>query len=112
MSVEQEISQCLQEAFKPSHFELENESYMHNVPEGSESHFKAVIVSEDFTGKRLVQRHQMVYGTMGELMKRIHALALHTFTEAEWKELGEAAASPLCRGGEKGRGDDKDRDGE
>lgn len=101
MSVEQEISEKLQSAFKPSHFELVNESFMHNVPKGSESHFKAVIVSEAFAEKRLVQRHQMVYAAMGELMKRIHALALHTFTENEWHDLGEAAASPKCRGGEK-----------
>ena len=101
MTVEQEISQCLQSAFEPTHFELVNESYMHNVPKGSESHFKAVIVSKSFSGKRLVQRHQMVYGAMGDLMKRIHALALHTFTAEEWQDLGEAAASPKCRGGEK-----------
>lgn len=101
MSVEQQIASCLKEAFKPVHFELVNESFMHNVPEGSESHFKTVIVSDVFEGKRLVQRHQMVYGAMGELMKSIHALALHTFTQEEWAQKGEAAASPKCRGGEK-----------
>ena len=100
MKKEKLISDLLQQAFEPSHFDLVNESFMHNVPEGSESHFKAVIVSDHFSGKRLVQRHQSVYAAMGNMMKEIHALALHTFTAEEWKEKGEAEASPKCRGGE------------
>jgi len=100
MSQQEKIEKLLKEAFEPKHFELVNESYMHNVPKGSESHFKAVIVSEHFAGKRLVQRHQSVYSAMGELMKEIHALALHTFTEAEWAERGHLPTSPKCRGGE------------
>jgi BolA protein len=100
MTKQAQISQILEEAFVPSHFELVNESFMHNVPEGSESHFKAVIVSNYFNGKGLVQRHQAVYGAMGGMMKEIHALALHTFTETEWVEKGEAEDSPKCRGGE------------
>lgn len=100
MLVQNQIDTCLKAAFTPEHLELLNESHMHNVPEGSESHFKAVIVSEDFEGKRLVQRHQQVYAAMGDLMKQIHALALHTFTPTEWAERGEAADSPKCRGGE------------
>lgn len=98
---ESQIRELLMQAFEPSHFELVNESFMHNVPAGSESHFKAVIVSESFESKRLVQRHQLVYKAMGNMMKEIHALALHTFTEAEWAEKGQAEDSPLCRGGER-----------
>ncbi len=100
MKQQKKIDQILNTAFKPLHFELVNESFMHNVPEGSESHFKAVIISEAFSGKRLVQRHQLVYQAMGDVMKEIHALALHTFTPDEWQEKGEAEASPKCRGGE------------
>lgn len=96
----QKISERLNNSFQPSHFELVNESFMHSVPKGSESHFKAVIVSEAFAGKRLVQRHQLVYAAMGEVMKEIHALALHTFTEEEWKGKGKAEDSPKCKGGE------------
>ena len=98
----QKISDLLNKAFQPSHFELVNESFRHNVPKSSESHFKAVIVSEAFEGKRLVQRHQLVYAAMGEVMKEIHALALHTFTAKEWQETGKAEDSPKCKGGEKG----------
>ena len=99
MIIQNKISQLLNEAFSPEHLELLNESYMHGVPEGSESHFKAVIISDVFVDKRLVQRHQLVYQAMGDVMQEIHALALHTFTLDEWKTRGEAEASPKCLGG-------------
>ncbi len=42
-------------------------------------HFEAVVVSDDFAGKSTLQRHRMVYATLGELMGReIHALGLRT----------------------------------
>ena len=37
---------------------------MHNVPPGSESHFKVTLVSDKFDGLRLVKRHQEVYGLL------------------------------------------------
>ena len=84
-TTQQALHQALQ-ALQPSHLELINESYMHSVPPGSESHFKAVIVSEDFAGLNAVKRHQAVYRALGELMQRIHALALHTYTAEEWQQ--------------------------
>ncbi|MDE2197074.1 MAG: BolA/IbaG family iron-sulfur metabolism protein [Gammaproteobacteria bacterium] len=51
------------------------------------THFEAVIVSPEFTGKRLLARHQMVYATLGERMGReIHALSLRTLTPQEWRD--------------------------
>ena len=42
-------------------------------------HFEAVVVSDAFAGKSTLQRHRMVYATLGELMGReIHALGLRT----------------------------------
>lgn len=47
-------------------------------------HFEAIVVSEDFVGKRLLQRHQLVYATLGEKMgHEIHALRLKTLTPDE-----------------------------
>ncbi len=83
----------------PHHLELTNESHMHNVPPGSESHFKLVIASEQFDGLNAVKRHQKVYAALGELMQQIHALALHTYTPAEWALTGNAPNSPNCLGG-------------
>jgi len=42
-------------------------------------HFEARVISPSFAGKSTLQRHRMVYATLGELMGgEIHALALHT----------------------------------
>jgi len=48
-------------------------------------HFEAVVISAAFAGKRSVQRHQMVYGTLGKAVgNEIHALALQAFTPEEF----------------------------
>ena len=54
--------------------------------EGDGRHWYAVIVSAEFEGKRLIQRHQRVYATLGDKMARdeVHALSMKTFTPAEW----------------------------
>ncbi len=66
------------------HLGVINESHMRNVPDGSESHFKVVIVSPEFEGKMLVARHRHVNGMLKEaLSDQIHALALHTMTRQE-----------------------------
>ncbi len=50
------------------------------------THYSGVIVSEAFAGKRTLQRHQLVYATLGKLMGReIHALTMQTHTPAEWQ---------------------------
>jgi len=45
-------------------------------------HFEAVVVSPEFTGKTLVQQHQLVYRALGANMRDgvIHALSLKTLT--------------------------------
>jgi acid stress-induced BolA-like protein IbaG/YrbA len=57
----------------------------HLEVEGDGQHFFATIVSEEFEGLRLVQRHQKVYAALGERMKaEIHALSFKTWTPAEF----------------------------
>ncbi len=59
----------------------------HLSVEGDGAHFQAVIVCEAFTGKSRVQRHQIVYGALGERMREeIHALSMQTLTPAEWSQ--------------------------
>jgi acid stress-induced BolA-like protein IbaG/YrbA len=56
----------------------------HLEVEGDGQHFYATIVSPAFAGKRLVQRHQLVYAALGERMKaEIHALSFKTLTPEE-----------------------------
>lgn len=57
----------------------------HLVVEGDGSHFYATIVSDAFAGKRLIQRHQLVYAALGERMREeIHALSMKTLTPEEF----------------------------
>lgn len=61
----------------------------HLEVEGDGQHFSAVIVSDAFAGKRLIQRHQLVYAALGERMKaEIHALSMKTLTPEEYKNNG------------------------
>jgi acid stress-induced BolA-like protein IbaG/YrbA len=55
---------------------------------GDGNHFEAVVVTEDFAGKRLVERHQLVYGTLkGAMADRIHALSIKAYTPDEWERM-------------------------
>ena len=52
---------------------------------GEGDHFEAIVVSQQFEGRSMVQQHQLVYATLGDRMGGdIHALALHTYTPDEW----------------------------
>lgn len=97
MSMQQQIEAKLAAALSPSHLEVINESYMHRVAPGSESHFKVIVVSQAFEGQRLLGRHRQVNGVLAdELAGTIHALALHTYTEAEWQQREQAPTTPSC----------------
>lgn len=94
------IEEKLKAAFSPDVLELHNESHMHNVPEGSESHFKAIIVSDLFAGLRPVQRQQKVFEVLAdELAAGVHALSMQTLTVVEWKASPIKLSSPACMGG-------------
>ena len=103
MIVQTEIEKKLAADFNPLHLDVINESNNHNVPEGSESHFKVVVVSPAFAGKNLLARHRLINATLAkELNGIIHALAIHTYTEEEWNEESNGTPmSPPCLGGGK-----------
>lgn len=102
MTIEDDIRTKLQTALQPQHLEVINESNNHNVPPGSESHFKLVVVTDEFKGKQLVARHRIINKLLAsELAGPVHALALHTLTPEEWAATGSAPASPPCMGGSK-----------
>ncbi|KII80361.1 BolA family protein [Vibrio renipiscarius] len=94
------INTKVHQQLAPQHLDVINESYMHNVAPGSESHFKVIVVSDQFDGLRLIARHRIINQILAdELANHIHALAIHTYTPAEWSELQTAPDSPLCMGG-------------
>jgi len=98
------IEEKLLTAFSPLYLDVINESHKHNVPQGSESHFKVIIVTNNFEEQRLIKRHRAVNKVLAEeLAEKIHALALHTYTEKEWKDYyaDNTPLSPKCLGGGK-----------
>ena len=103
MIVQNEIEQLLTEHFQPTHLRVDNESHQHSVPANSETHFKVELVTEQFATLRKVARHQAVYRVLAEqLAGPVHALALHTYSPAEWQATEEMSpASPQCLGGSK-----------
>lgn len=103
MSIAQQIEQLVKAGIHCDEFYLENESHMHGGS-ATESHYKVIAVSDDFVGKRAVQRHQSVYKIVAELMNNpIHALALHLFSVEEWEvKADKQLLSPQCLGGSKG----------
>ncbi|MFC6672543.1 BolA family protein [Marinobacterium aestuariivivens] len=102
MSVQATIERKLQQGLSIAHLEIDNESHMHSGP-ATDSHFRLVLVSDDFAGKRLVQRHQLIYGLLADEMQNpIHALAMHLYTPDEWQQKNaQAPQSPQCMGGSK-----------
>ncbi len=53
---------------------------------GGGDHFEALVVSEAFEGKGLVERHQLVYNALGDAMRaQVHALTLKTLTPAQYQ---------------------------
>lgn len=101
-TVQQTIERKLHEALAPTDLEVLNESHQHNVPPGSESHFRVTIVADGFAGQGLVARHRQVNRVLAdELAGPVHALALHTYTPDEWAERQGSPESPPCLGGGK-----------
>lgn len=86
----EKIRSRLDEALAPTALELFDDSRSHaghaGAVESGGGHFYATIVSSVFEGKTLLQRHQLVYGALGEMMRtEIHALSIKAFTPHEFK---------------------------
>ncbi|RUO44925.1 BolA family protein [Idiomarina aquatica] len=97
MKMAEQIEQKLRQAFAPVHVQVDDESYMHASGPHAQSHFKVTLVTDQFAGKRLLQRHRAINQLLADELQQIHALALHTYTPDEWQ--GQAPDSPNCMGG-------------
>lgn len=101
MTRKQKIETHLTRHLKPVLMDILNESYLHHVPEGSETHFKAMIVSQQFVNLSRVERHRRVMALLAEeFAQGLHALSLHLYTPDEWSlRQNKVPASPACRDG-------------
>ena len=123
--VEGRITSKLEAAFSPTHLEVLNESDTHNVPRGSETHFKVIVVSEGFAGVGPLDRHRLVNGALADELsgcrcsitpscqprtlappeasrprrRGVHALSIVAKTPAQWAKASHISPSPPCLGG-------------
>lgn len=100
MIIEHNIVNKLQNSLAPEYLQVINESSGHNVPAGSETHFRLVVVSEAFVDLSAVKRQQRIYGILAEeLAGEVHALTMQTLTPDEWQQDASITQSPPCLGG-------------
>jgi stress-induced morphogen len=76
-----EVERLLRERFRDAELELVDLT-------GTQDHYQARVVSSAFSGKTLIEQHQLVYGALGAAMSGpIHALALKTYTPEAWAKV-------------------------
>lgn len=103
LPMEGAIRTKLTQQLEPEHLEVYNESHMHAVPPGSESHFRVLVVSPRFDCLSLLQRHRLLNETLAKELKTcIHVLAIQAKTPQQWGSNPSIAKSPPCMGGSKG----------
>ena len=96
MSVKSQIEDLCTKALNFNFISIENESHLHSSSQNAESHFKLILVSNDFLKMSLIKRHKHIYKILNEVMPKIHARAIHAFTEEEFKKNTVNTNSPDC----------------
>ncbi|GAB2283206.1 BolA-like protein 2 [Dionaea muscipula] len=80
-----EVETSLTSKLNPTHLEVIDTSG------GCGSSFAIEIVSEQFDGKRLLERHRLVNAALENEMKEIHALSIKkALTPEQWKQQQSA----------------------
>lgn len=104
--IQERIQEKLTSTFAPAHLDVVNESHMHSVKPGSETHFKVLVVSAGFEGKSRIDRHRAVNEALREELRAgLHALTIRALSPAEWQADGAVSfVSPQCLGGSKAAG--------
>lgn len=56
---------------------------------GDGRHFNAIVISNEFQGKSMIEQHRMVYATLGNKMQseEVHALSMKTYTPEQWAKI-------------------------
>ncbi|XP_031107082.1 protein BOLA2 [Ipomoea triloba] len=85
----EQVESSLTAKLTPTHLEVIDTSG------GCGASFKVEIVSAEFEGKRLLERHRIVNAALAEEMKEIHALSItKALTPEQWKQQQDAAEKP------------------
>ena len=82
----------LTDRFAAQHLDIKDESERHSTHTGARQkgggHYQMTIVSLQFEGKDLLERHKMIYAALAsELKGEIHALGVKAYTPQEWEKM-------------------------
>lgn len=99
--IAEKLHSILTENFKPSYIDVVDESHKHALQSGVPTHFKIIVVSNQFENCNLLKRHRMVNEKIRDLVSGLRAVSLSTLTPSEWETTGfqDSMRSPNCRGG-------------
>tara|TARA_Y100001970_G_scaffold61467_1_gene78490 strand:- start:4545 stop:4838 length:294 start_codon:yes stop_codon:yes gene_type:complete len=92
----EKIRHRIQENMECSHLEILDESPNHGGYNGSVSHIKIIIVSDEFIDQSLINRHKLVYKSMGDFVEQIHAISIVSKTSTQWNDSKKILDSPEC----------------
>lgn len=98
-NIKSQIENILTRELKPSFLDVVDESWQHGGGPDTQSHYKVIVVADNFQGLKLLARHRLVQGFLAEVIGRIRALSLHTMTPEEWEKSGQSQGnfrSPGC----------------
>lgn len=90
------IEEHLRKVLNISYLDIIDESPNHGGYDGSISHVKLIVISDDFQNQKLLARHKTVYDALGDLVSKIHAISLSLKTENEWAQSNDVKESPPC----------------
>ena len=88
MNIESKITNLINANLNLIKIDIINDSFkhLHHKKDTQGGHFKVLIVSDDFKGISLINRHKLIYRILGKLMQsEIHALSMQTLTKEEYK---------------------------
>ena len=91
--MKEKIKQILLQKLAAQYVDVKDESAQHaghsEAIKSGGGHYAVVVVSSRFAGKKLLERHRMIYHALVDLKTDIHALAIQALTPKEWKGRGE-----------------------
>ena len=88
MDIGNKIEQKLGQHLDLHHIEIKDFTgrHLNHKEHDGGFHLEAIIVSDSFIDKTLIDRHKIIYAALGELLKHeIHAFSMKTLTPEEWK---------------------------